>query len=242
MPKKEEECIASWGRHFPDYELRLWNEENFDYSSCTFAEQAYEHRKYAFVSDYARAKILYEQGGLYLDTDVEVLTSFSGLLEHKEGVVGFERKAFIGTAVIASLPKNPCIKELLDYYESHEFAQADGSFDHIANVSVLTDILKEYGLELGGARQTVGGFEVYNREWFYPKKLDETNFKVTEETVAIHMCSNSWLTERERRRGNNRLWIEIIRPALRACRSLGIQVIGKERIRKIEIKLRNKIR
>ena len=242
IPEKEKQCIKTWEKFFPGYEMRFWNEENFDFFSCPFAIQAYEQKKYAFVSDYARAKLLYEYGGLYLDTDVKVVKSFTDLLEKAEGIVGFERKAFIGTAVIACQAKDPCMKELLEYYETHDFIQEDGSFDNIANVSIMTDIMKERGLMLGGECQIIPGFEVFNRELFYPKKLDETEFRITDETVAIHMCSNSWLTERERRRGNNKIWIEIVRPTLRWCRSLGIKLIGKERIRKIEIKLRNKLK
>lgn len=242
IPEKERQCIETWKIYFPRYELKMWNEDNFDYGSCPFARQAYENKKYAFVSDYARAKILYEYGGIYLDTDVKILKSFDNLLENAEGVVGFERKAFIGTAVIACQPHDPCMKELLAYYETHEFIQKDGSFDNIANVSVLTDIMKEQGLVLGGERQTIQGYEVYNREYFYPKKMSDTEFRVTDETVAIHMCSNSWMTERERKRGNNKIWIEIVRPFLRMCRGIGIKIVGKENVRKIEIKLRNMLK
>lgn len=242
IPDKEKNCIETWGNYFPDYEFKLWNEDNFDYQSCPFAKQAYENKKYAFVSDYARAKVLYEYGGIYLDTDVKILKPFDDLFKNAEGVVGFERKAFIGTAVIGCQPQDLCMKELLAYYENHDFVQKDGSFDNIANVSVLTDIMNERGLILGGERQTIQGYEVYNREYFYPKKVSDTEFSVTNETVAIHMCSNSWMTERERKRGNNKLWIEIVRPFLRGCRSFGIKLIGKERIRTIEIKLRNKLK
>ena len=124
----------------------------------------------------------------------------------------------------------------------HDFVQSDGSFDNIANVSILTDILKEKGLVLGGKEQQVAGFHIYNRERFYPKKLGETEFEIKDETVAVHMCSNSWLSERERKRGNNKIWIEVIRPMLRGARTLAIRCIGKEKIRKLEIKIRNAIR
>lgn len=242
IPEKEKECISTWEQNFPGYELKLWTEDNFDFSGCAFAVQAYENKKYAFVSDYARAKLLYEYGGLYLDTDVKIIKMFTDLMEQYDGIVGFERKAFIGTALIACQPYDPCIKELLEYYETHDFQQKDGSFDNIANVSIITDIMKSKGLVLGGERQSISGFEVFNREYFYPKKLSETEFRVTDETAAIHMCSNSWLSDRERKRGNNKIWIEIVRPTLRGLRSLGIKIIGKERIRKLEIKLRNILR
>lgn len=241
MPDREKACIETWKRFFPDYEFQLWNEDNFDYSQCAFANQAYEMKQYAFVSDYARAKILYEYGGMYLDTDVKILKRFPDITA-QNGFMGFERRAFLGTAVIASKPQNENIRKLMKYYETHDFLQKDGTFENIANVSILTDIMKEKGLRLGGEKQQIDGFDVFNREIFYPKKLEENVFKITEETCAIHMCSNSWLSERERKRGNNKIWIEVIRPVLRRCRSLGIGIIGKERVRKLEIKLRNKLR
>lgn len=241
IPEKEKKCIETWKQFFADYEFKLWNEDNFDVGACNFSKQAYENKKYAFVSDYARAKILYEHGGTYLDTDVKILKEFPES-NAVNGYMGFERKAFLGTAVLACLPHNENIRALLNYYEKHDFVQKDGSFDNIANVSILTDIMKEKGLVLGGQQQQVDGFDIFNREIFYPKKLSDTEFRVTEDTCAIHMCSNSWLSERERKRGNNKIWIEIIRPTLRAFRSFGIKIIGKERIRKLEIKIRNKLR
>ena len=106
----------------------------------------------------------------------------------------------------------------------------------------MTDILKEKGLILGGTEQQIAGYHIFNRELFYPKKISETDFAITEDTVAIHMCSNSWLSERERKRGNNKIWIEVIRPTLRGLRAIGIKCLGKERIRKLEIKIRNAMR
>ena len=158
------------------------------------------------------------------------------------GFMGFERRHFVGTAVIAAEKNNEVIKKLLDYYEQHNFLMEDGSMDNIANVSVLTDVLREYDLELGGERQTVAGFEIFNREYFYPKKLDENNFRITDETCAIHRCSNSWMSERERKRGNNKLWINVGRPIFRTARNALVKVLGKERARKIEVKTRNKMR
>lgn len=241
IPDKEKSCINTWREFFPDYEFKFWNETNFNLNDCLFAKQAYDVKKYAFVSDYARAKVLYEYGGIYLDTDVKILEKFPEI-KAKNGFMGFERKAFLGTAVLGCNKYNPNIKELLKYYENNTFIQKDGSFDNIANVSILTDIMKEKGLVLGGEAQLVDGFEIFNREVFYPKKISDYEFKVTENTCAIHMCSNSWLSERERKRGNNKFWIEVMRPLLRWLRSLGIKIIGKEKIRNIEIKLRNKLR
>ena len=241
IPDKEQKCIDTWKEFFPNYEFKFWNEKNFDFNRCLFAKQAYDVKKYAFVSDYVRAKVLYEYGGIYLDTDVKILKSFPQIKASK-GFMGFERKAFLGTAVIGCKAYDENIKELLKYYEEHTFIQEDGSLDNIANVSIITDIMKEKGLKLGGEYQIVDGFEIFNREVFYPKKVNDEEFKITEITSAIHMCSNSWLSERERKRGNNKFWIEVMRPILRGLRSVGIGLIGKERIRKIEIKLRHILR
>ena len=176
MPEKEQKCIESWKKFFPDFEIKKWDESNFDYSLCKFSRQAYDKEKYAFVSDYARAKILYEEGGLYLDTDVEIIKDFPrGAMKlfseakNKRGIknfMGFERRHFIGTAVMAVEKNDKIIKKLLDYYESHDFLNKSGEIDNIANVSILTDIMREYGLVLGGNKQIVEGFAIFNREFY----------------------------------------------------------------------------
>ena len=252
MPEKEQKCIESWKKFFPDFEIKKWDESNFDYSSCTFSRQAYEKKKYAFVSDYARAKLLYEQGGLYFDTDVEIIKEFpedimklfssETTVDDVKFFMGFERRHFIGTAVMAVEKGNECIKKLLKYYEEHDFLMEDGSIDNIANVSVLTDIMREYGLELGGQKQTVAGFEIFNREYFYPKKMSEDDFRITNETCAIHKYSSSWMSEREIKRGNSKIWINFGRPIFRTTRNALVKILGKEKARKIEVKTRNKMR
>ena len=241
MPEKERKCIETWKKFFPDYRFIKWDENNFDFKSCKFAMQAYDAKMYAFVSDYVRAKVLFKYGGLYLDTDVEVIKPFPKILDGK-GFLGFERRHFIGTAVLASQMGSEVMQKLVNYYEQHDFLMEDGLMDNIANVSVLTDILKEYGLELGGERQTVAEFEVFNREFFYPKKLGENDFRITNETCAIHKCSNSWMSEREKKRGNSKLWINVGRPIFRTGRNALVKILGKEKARKIEIKTRNKLK
>ena len=212
MPLKEKECVAGWKKFYPDYEFKIWNEDNFDYNKCIYARQAYERGYYAFVSDYVRAKVLYEYGGIYLDTDVKIIKKLPNVPE--KGFLGFERRKFIGTAVMAAEPESELIAELLDYYEQHEFVQQKGYIDSIANVSILTDICRRKGLIPDGRKQKIEGFEIFSRELFYPKKLNENTFETTGETCAIHMCSNSWMTEREKKRGNNKIWINVLRPVL----------------------------
>lgn len=171
MPLKEKECVAGWKKFYPDYEFKIWNEDNFDYNKCIYARQAYERGNYAFVSDYVRAKVLYEYGGIYLDTDVKIIKKLPNVPE--KGFLGFERRKFIGTAVMAAEPGSELIAELLDYYEQHEFVQQKGYIDSIANVSILTDICRRKGLIPDGRKQKIEGFEIFSRELFYPKKLNE---------------------------------------------------------------------
>lgn len=241
IPQREQRCIESWKKFFPGYELILWNEDNFDISQCDFTKQAYEQRAYAFVSDYVRAKVLYEYGGIYMDTDVEVIGEFPHI-EAENGFMGFERRKFLGTAIVGSVPGNDIIKEWLQYYEKNDFLQKNGDINNIANVFLLTDIMKKRGLQIGGEKQYVAGYEIFNREVFYPKKISETEIRTTDETKAIHWFSCSWLTDREKKRGNNIIWIKVARPVLQGMRNIGVKIIGKEKIKKLEIKLRNKLR
>ena len=240
MPLKEKECAAGWKKFYPDYEFKIWNEDNFDYNKCIYARQAYERGYYAFVSDYVRAKVLYEYGGIYLDTDVKIIKKLPNVPE--KGFLGFERRKFIGTAVMAAEPESELIAELLDYYEQHEFVQQKGYIDSIANVSILTDICRRKGLIPDGRKQKIEGFEIFSRELFYPKKLNENTFETTGETCAIHMCSNSWMTEREKKRGNNKIWINVLRPVLIKIRCCLRKLLGDEMVRKIEIIVRNKMK
>jgi len=242
IPQTEAMCIETWRIVLPDYQLRLWNEESFDVNSSNFAAQAYKTGAYAFVSDYVRTKVLYDHGGLYLDTDVELLEDFTDVLDISQSFLGFETRSKIGTAVMHFTPKHPVIKEFLNFYERSNFIDRRGNLNTIANVSVLTDILIKKGLTPNGTRQSINQIEIYPREYFYPKKISDQKFRITEDTIAIHKCSNSWMTEKERARGANPLWINIMRPLLRALRNTGRQVLGESLIQSIEIRFRNMLK
>ena len=239
IPAQERKCVATWKHFFPSYEIVLWNESNVDLSENEFASQAYAAGKYAFVSDFVRTKVLFELGGIYLDADVEVRRNFEELFQNVEGIVGFETRAKIGTAVMGFVPQSPIMQEFMNYYRRNEFINKKREMNTIANVTILTDILTKKGLTTDGSNQVINGVHVYPREYFYPKKISEAVFRVTDQTVAIHRCSNSWMTDRERRRGNNKLWINIARPVLRRCKSLALNIASEGKIREIEIKIRN---
>lgn len=242
MPDKEKCCIASWKRIFPDAEYKLWNEDNFDVDQCKFSAQAYEARKFAFVSDYVRVKVLEEYGGLYLDSDFEVLKDFSCYMEKYENFIGFETRAHLGTAIMYMQPHHELMKRFVDYYEHKEFRLKSGEIDNVANVVILSDLLKKQGFTPNGMQQQIADIHIFNREVFYPKKLSETEFRITDETFGVHLCSNSWMSEKEKRRGQNKFWINVCRPILRFLRNAIIGILGEDKARIIEIKLRDKMK
>jgi hypothetical protein len=139
------------------------------------------------------------------------------------------------------VPKHNVISEFIKVYDD-KFIDDNGNFNTIANVSYLTDILKNSGLNLDGSNQSVQDITVYAREYFYPKKLSDSEFKIVDQTLAVHKCSNSWMTEREKKRGNNKFWIEVVRPSLRFLRKVGVSVIGSKNIKTFEIKIRNMLK
>ncbi|MFH5886173.1 glycosyltransferase family 32 protein [Halalkalibaculum sp. DA3122] len=242
IPDLERKCIESWKQYLPDYKLKFWNEQTFDIESFQFAKQAYENEYYAFVSDFVRAMVLYKHGGIYLDTDLEVLQNFTPLLKGKEAVLGFENSSDVGTALMAFKPKHPIVKNFADHYKNRSFIDSDGNIQLTANPQVLGNVLVEFGVELNGKEQKIDSLHVYNREKFFPKKIEKGEFKTTKETVTIHHYKGSWLTKRQKQRGENKFWVEVCRPILRKCKDWSSKIIGNKQTKKLEIKVRNWLR
>lgn len=141
-PPKIQKCMATWRRHLSDYKIVEWNEDNFDIHENKYVEQAYKAKKWAFVSDYIRAKAIYEQGGIYLDTDVLVLTDLHELLNNR-AFVGFENKDNPFTAVFGAEPGHPFLRDMLAYYDDRDFSfEKDNQMAGVNTVSV-SDLLKE---------------------------------------------------------------------------------------------------
>jgi hypothetical protein len=239
IPEKELECIRSWKKYLPEYELMFWNEKTFDISSNIFSKQAYEAKYYAFVSDYIRTKVLYEYGGIYLDTDVEIIDNLDEILVKGNCFLGFESRSKIGTAMMGFTAKHDVMGKFMNYYMNNDFQDAKSNVNTIANVSIFTDMLTDYGLALDGKANKIKDIDIYPREYFFPKKLSANEFRTTEQTVAIHKFSCSWLSENEMKRGNSKIWRKLIRPQLRLFKNVGIKFLGRQRIQKIEIKIRN---
>lgn len=192
LPEKETRCLASWRKLCPDYDIVLWNEQNFDVNSHPFTKQAYAAKKYAFVSDYVRLKALYEQGGIYLDADVELIKSLDDYLRH-QAFSGFEDIDTVPTGIIASEQGNHHIKALLDHYDEVDFLDKNGKPNLEANVIFMTKYFVNKGLKLNNQYQDIDGFIFYPKEYFCPKDYrDAYKIKITDNTVAIHHFSSSW--------------------------------------------------
>lgn len=193
--KLMKKCIKSWKRYLPDYEIIEWNEDNYDFLSNDFCREAYENKKWAFVSDYARLDILYKNGGIYMDTDVEIIKNIDELLLD-EAFIGFENKDYLSTAVIGAQKENLWIKEVLEYYRNRRFIKQNGEMDLIPNPVIITGITCEkYNLKIDNSSQNLNSIlRVYPKEYFSPKNVDRTS-DISLKTYAIHHFNGSWLDE-----------------------------------------------
>lgn len=197
LPPLQKRCIESWQRYLPDYELRLWNEDNFDISTVIYVNDAYKQGKFAFVSDYVRFYALDLFGGIYLDTDVELVRSLDSLLGH-EAFTGFELNDRVAPGLILGAAKgNKILREILDVYNCLEFCiMKDGKLNTV--VEIMTNILKQKGLILDGSLQSVQDMIIYPTEYFSPLSLETNKINVTKNTYSIHHYAGSWLSPQSR--------------------------------------------
>lgn len=200
LPESARKCIASWRKYLSDYEIIEWNEDNFDVDSIPYTRQAYEAKKYAFVSDYARFKILYEHGGLYFDTDVEVIRPIDDIVA-RGPFMGFEispdGESTMG-AVNPGLglgvsPGLGLYRDILDYYQTIPFLCNDGTLNTTTIVVHTTNVLKRYGLKMTEGIQFVKGIYIYPQEYFNPLDDATGRLRITTNTRTIHWYSKSWL-------------------------------------------------
>lgn len=200
LPDIAIKCMESWQKHCPDYEIIRWDESNCDMAVNQFVEQAYQEKKWAFVSDYFRLKVVEEQGGIYLDIDVELLKPFDDLLE-LDGFMGFElgKSNSINTGLgFGAVANHPVVKALRKNYEKSPFIKADGSLDTTPCPQRDTNVLVEYGLVQNNQKQTIHGITFFPSDYFSPTGFfGEQNF--SENTYSIHHFNASWFTDRQRK-------------------------------------------
>ena len=195
-PELAKKCIASWRKSCPDFEIWEWNEGNCDYLSIPFMAEAYAAKKYAFVSDVMRLIVLEQYGGVYFDTDVEVLRDISPLLDD-EGFIGFENDQFVNSGqVMAAKAHHPVIQAMIEEYKKLHFTNTDGTATSVGCPRLNTDVMERFGLIRNGREQVVAGIHVYSADYFNP--MDSTTGKLmkTENTYSIHWYSMSWLPKR----------------------------------------------
>lgn len=201
LPELAVKCIESWKKYFPDYEIKEWNEDNFDVHIIPYTAEAYEAKKYAYVSDYARFWILYHFGGIYFDTDVEVIKPMDDIIAagpfmgcekpYKPGATPNE----LGVAPGLGLGVNPGLglyKDLLDYYGNLHFITPNGEINFETIVVHTTKLLCLYGLKNTPLIQECAGVKIYPKEYFCPIDYITKKLELTSNTRTIHHYSGSW--------------------------------------------------
>lgn len=237
-------CIWSWRQFCPDYQIVEWNEDNFNLHDCPYSEEAYLAKKWAFVSDYARVRILYEYGGIYMDTDVEVLKDLTPLLENK-AFLGFEAGCGVNSGLIAGSEAGlPFYRELLDLYRNTCFNLEEGS-NLTSCVEYTTDLLEKHGLEKNNRMQIVEGIRIYPMEFFCPMDHMTGNIALTGNTYTYHKYSGSWAPERFRVRNqitwecNRKYGTALGKPIggmkylAYLARTEGVRALGKKLLRRL---------
>lgn len=192
LPALAKKCIHSWGKYMPDCEIKVWNESNFDINSNRYCREAYAAKKYAFVSDYIRVAILYQYGGIYMDTDVELLQPLAEEFFECESFSGYETPDSIPTGIMGAIPGQAMFEQILRFYDSAVFLREDGTYNQITNVQTITEIAKANGFVLDGSKQTILGFTLYPQTYFCPLSHDTDDTCFSENTYTIHHFSGSW--------------------------------------------------
>lgn len=191
MPELAKKCIASWKKYLPEYEIKEWNEDTFNLNKFQYAKEAYQERKFAFVTDVVRLFALYTEGGVYMDTDVEIVKPLDSILDY-EAVSGFETTNLVPTGLMASTKGSPIIGELLNDYNDRVFKGENGELNLTTNVVYITETLKKYGLKLNNEFQTVNGFTMLPWDFLCPKSVKDGKIYCTDNTLAIHHFAGSW--------------------------------------------------
>lgn len=192
-PKLAKKCIASWKKYCPDYEIKEWNESNFDINSNEYVKEAYQAKKWAFVSDYVRLYALVTEGGIYLDADAELLNNIDEYL-NEPAFSGFESDEDIPTAIMGSEQDGEWVRYLLSYYDNRHFLQENGQPDMTTNVTTITNMTKEkYQIHLDNSYQTIENIlTLFPKDYFCPKSYETGEINLTERTVCIHHFNASW--------------------------------------------------
>lgn len=192
LPELAEKCIQSWKKYLPDYEIIEWNEENFNLDEYIFTREAYDSKKFAYVTDVVRLHALKTKGGIYMDTDVEVLKNLDSFL-HNHAFSGFESDMSLPTGIMASIQNGQWVAEMLKYYKDRKFLDNKKKPILTTNVVVISNLMKGKGFLLNNSFQTIKEYiTFYPSEYFCPKSPSTGFINITENTYCIHHFAGSW--------------------------------------------------
>ena len=197
LSEKAKKCVESWTKMCPDYEIILWNEQNYDFHKNKFMENAAKAGKWSFVTDYARLDIIYEYGGIYLDTDVELIKPIDDFLKFK-AFFGFETTEHINTGLGFGAEKG-CegLKKMMEIYERLPELSVEQYAEYYCP-KIQSPVLKEMGIKLDGSKQMLEGILILPKEYLCPLDYDTGKLNITKNTYGIHWFEASWKSEEER--------------------------------------------
>lgn len=236
-PKLAKKCFRSWKKYCPGYEIIEWNEGNYDLSAAPlYVRQAYEAKKWAFVTDYVRLQAVYEQGGIYLDTDVELRNSLDPLLINR-AYFGFEDGMYVNTGVgFGAEQGHPILWEMMEDYRDIPFICEDGSFDLTPCPNRNTEAFLRNGLQQDNSMQMLeGDVRILPSDYLNPKQWKTGEILITKNTISIHHFGASWYTPEMRRKLKEKQMKEWLRhlPSM-----VGWRILGRERYERLRSKLR----
>ena len=219
LPPLAIKCIASWKKYLPEYEIKEWNEDNFDLEEYPFAKEALANKKFAFISDVCRLYALKKEGGIYMDTDVEVLKSLDVFL-NKPAFSGFENDDFVPTGIMASEKGGQWTSEMLSYYDNRSFILPNGELDTTSNTFIITQLMKAKGFVMNNKFQEIEGYVTfYPNDFFCPKSYKTGNIELTENSYCIHHFAKSWIPFRKK-------WRNILKMKL-------MNILGAEKVQRV---------
>lgn len=191
-PEMVSHCINSWEKYCPDYRIMKWDENNFPVDRYEFVKEAYEAKKYAYASDLIRLWALYNYGGVYCDTDLELLSSLDDYLVH-DGFIGFQQPdLYLQTALMGFAKGAKVVGDLLGEYQHKKFMRDDGTYDLSPNTWAVTHYFERIGLKRDNTKQIINNVDIYPSEYFCPIDWEFGEKHFTERTVAVHHFDGSW--------------------------------------------------
>lgn len=233
-------CIRSWRKYCPGYRIVEWNESNFDVNCISFCADAYKAKKWAFVSDYVRLKVLLEYGGIYMDTDVELIRPIDDLLI-LNCFIGFQHEHFVNNGlIVGAVPQNHFIRDNAEIYEKLSFYDSDDSRKMTVCQEYTTELLRGYGLKVPdtGEVQCVNGIYVFPSEYFCPYDHRTFTMNKTANTYAIHHFASSWWDKKRRKEYACIKLKTQIDAIIHIPNRIVMNLIGQEKYSKLKSKLK----